>query len=202
MSVQRSGTAAHCELSDWLQRRLDRHVHPRSPQREPRGRVLGRVLLLPRYALLRPSHPHTTRSPPSPGVALGRIFLPPLNMLMGERRSVIIYLALAIALECVAWFVPILASTAVCTALVGVAISTFYTAAITMGGRLVPRNMHADAFALMSSVGQSGSAFWPLIVGVISTKKGIWVVEPTVVALLGAQGVCWLMVPRVGRRSE
>ena len=50
-------------------------------------------------------------------------------MLMGERRSVIIYLALAIALECVAWFVPILASTAVCTALVGVAISTFYTAA-------------------------------------------------------------------------
>ena len=88
------------------------------------------------------------------------------------------------------------------TALVGVAISTFYTAAITTGGKLIPRSMHADAFALMSSVGQSGSAFWPLMVGIMSTKKGIWVVEPTVVALLGAQGVCWLLVPRVGRRSE
>ncbi|OSD04588.1 MFS general substrate transporter [Trametes coccinea BRFM310] len=136
------------------------------------------------------------------GLALGRIFLPPLNVLMGERRAVIIYLALAIALECIAWFVPVLASTAVSTALVGVAISTFYAAAITTGGKLVPRAMHADAFALMSSIGQSGSALWPLIVGVMSTKKGIWVVEPTVVALLGAQGICWLLVPKVDRRAE
>ncbi|KAI0353089.1 MFS general substrate transporter [Trametes cingulata] len=136
------------------------------------------------------------------GLALGRIFLPPLNMLMGERIAVIVYLAVAIALECVAWFVPVLASTAVCTALVGVAISTFYAAAITSAGKLVPRAMHADAFALMSSIGQSGSAFWPLIVGIMSTKKGIWVVEPTVVALLGAQGICWLMVPKIGRRVE
>ncbi|KAJ8473688.1 hypothetical protein ONZ51_g7709 [Trametes cubensis] len=136
------------------------------------------------------------------GVALGRIFLPPLSMLIGERRAVIIYLVFAIGLECIAWFVPVLASTAVCTAFVGVAISTFYAAAITTGGKLVPRSMHADAFALMSSVGQSGSAFWPLIIGIMSTKKGIWVVEPTVVALLGAQGICWLLVPKVGRRVE
>ncbi|KAI0832679.1 MFS general substrate transporter [Trametes gibbosa] len=136
------------------------------------------------------------------GIALGRIFLPPLNMLMGERTAVPVYLLFAIALECVAWFVPVLASTAVCTALVGVAISTFYTAAITAGGKLVPRALHADAFALMSSVGQSGSAFWPLVIGVMSTRKGIWVVEPTVVALLGAQGVCWLLVPKAGRRIE
>lgn len=123
-------------------------------------------------------------------------------MLLGERRSVIVYLSFAIGLECLAWFLPYLASTAVCTALVGVAISTFYSAAITTGGRLVPRSMHADAFPLMSAVGQSGSAFWPLMVGIMSTKKGIWVVEPTVVALLGAQGICWLLVPKVGRRSE
>ena len=136
------------------------------------------------------------------GIALGRIFLPPLNMLMGERVSVLVYLVFAIALECLAWFLPFLASTAVCTALVGLAISTFYTAAITVGGRLVPRALHADAFALMSSVGQSRSALWTLVVGVMSTKQGIWVVEPTVVALLGAQGVCWMLVPRVGRRQE
>ena len=153
-----------------------------------------------RHRSRQPSNLESTQ--PLPGIALGRIFLPPLNMLMGERLSVIIYLSFAIGLECVAWFLPYFASTAVCTALVGVAISTFYTAAITTGGKLIPRSMHADAFALMSSVGQSGSAFWPLMVGIMSTKKGIWVVEPTVVALLGAQGVCWLLVPRVGRRSE
>ncbi|KAI0340894.1 MFS general substrate transporter [Trametopsis cervina] len=136
------------------------------------------------------------------GLAIGRMVLAPVNMFLGERNAVFIYVFLAIVLECLAWLVPTFASTAVCTALIGLAISTFYAAAIAMGGRLIPRHMHADAFALISAVGQSGSAFWPLIVGVMSTKTGIWVVEPTVVALLGAQGACWWLVPRVGRREE
>lgn len=125
-----------------------------------------------------------------------------LSVLMGERRAVFIYLLAAVALQIIAWAIPIYASTAVATALFGLAISTVYTAAITMGGKLIPRAMHADAFALMSSVGQSGSAFFPLIVGLISAKKGIWVVEPVVVTLLGAQGLCWFLVPKVVRRID
>ncbi|PCH36403.1 MFS general substrate transporter [Wolfiporia cocos MD-104 SS10] len=136
------------------------------------------------------------------GVAVGRIVLPALNLLIGERLAVFLYLLCAIALELLAWFLPFFASTAICTAFVGLAISTFYTAAIITGGKLIPRNMHADAFALISSVGQSGSALWPLVVGVMSTKSGIWVVEPTVVALLGAQGICWALVPKVQRRAD
>lgn len=138
----------------------------------------------------------------APGLALGRMGLPMVNVMMGERRAVFVYLLVAVILEAIAWAVSIYASTAVTTALVGLAISTFYTAAITMGGRLLPRAMHADAFALMSSVGQSGSAFFPLMVGLINTKTGIWVVEPVVVTLLGAQGVLWFLVPKVVRRSE
>ncbi|KAH9942578.1 major facilitator superfamily domain-containing protein [Amylocystis lapponica] len=136
------------------------------------------------------------------GIAIGRITLPALNLLVGERRVVFLYLLVAGALELLAWRLPFLASTALCTALVGLAISTFYTAAITAGGRLIPRSMHADAFALMSSVGQSGSAFWPLVVGIMSTKRGISVLEPTVVALLGAQGVMWWLVPKIERRVD
>ncbi|KAI0770849.1 MFS general substrate transporter [Irpex lacteus] len=135
-------------------------------------------------------------------LAVGRIVLPPLNILIGERNAVFIYVAIAIMLECIAWLVPTFTSTAVCTALIGLVISTFYSATIAMGGKLIPRNMHADAFSIISAVGQSGSAFWPLIVGIMSTKTGIWVVEPTVVALLGAQGACWWLVPRVGRHTE
>lgn len=137
-----------------------------------------------------------------PGIAIGRIALPALNLFLGERRAVFVYILIAIGLECLAWFVPNLASTAVCTALVGLAISTFYSAAIAIGGKLIPRSMHADAFSLMSAVGQSGSALWPLVVGIMSTKKGIWVVEPTVVALLGAQAICWWLVPKIDRREE
>ncbi|KAI0686005.1 MFS general substrate transporter [Cytidiella melzeri] len=136
------------------------------------------------------------------GLAIGRILLPPLNMLLGERNAVFIYVAFAIVLECLAWLIPSFSSTAICTALIGLVISTFYSAAIAMGGKLIPRSMHADAFSIISAVGQSGSAFWPLVIGVMSTKTGIWVVEPTVIALLGAQGACWWLVPKVGRRDE
>ncbi|EPQ54037.1 MFS general substrate transporter [Gloeophyllum trabeum ATCC 11539] len=130
------------------------------------------------------------------GIAIGRMVLPSLNVVMGERRAVFIYLSLAIALEAVGWAVPIYSSTAVATALVGVAISTFYTAGIVMGSYLIPSRLHADAFSLMSSIGQSGSAFFPLIIGIIATKKGIWVVEPFVVALFCASGVMWFLAPR------
>lgn len=81
------------------------------------------------------------------------------------------------------------------------AISTFYATVITTGGKLLPRRLHADAFAIISSVGQIGSALFPLLVGLLSAQKGvgIWIVEPSVVALLGAQGACWWFVPRVER---
>lgn len=84
------------------------------------------------------------------------------------------------------------------------AISTFYTAAITTGGKLIPRHLHADAFSLISSIGQLGSAFFPLLVGVLSSQKsiGIWILEPTVLALLVAQGICWWFVPRVEKKVE
>lgn len=62
--------------------------------------------------------------------------------------------------------------------------------------------MHADAFLLISSVGQSGSALFPLVVGLVSSKKGIWVVEPIVLALLGGQAVFWYLVPKVQRRAD
>lgn len=164
---------------------------------------MGCIILLSWYAIsIDRQHAIKQLTNGRQGLALGRIFLPALNQYVGERLSVFLYLVCAIALEIIAWFVPVMASTAVSTALVGLAISTFYPTAIILGGKLIPRNLHADAFALMSSVGQSGSALWPLVVGIMSTKSGIWVVEPTVVALLGAQGVCWWLVPRVGRRAD
>ncbi|TFK45379.1 MFS general substrate transporter [Heliocybe sulcata] len=129
------------------------------------------------------------------GLAVGRMVLPVLNVRMGERRAVFVYLAFALALEAIAWAVPSYSSTAAATALIGLAVSTFYTAGIVMASHLVPRSMHADAFSVMCSIGQSGSAFFPLIVGIIATKKGIWVVEPAVVALLAASGVMWFLAP-------
>ena len=62
--------------------------------------------------------------------------------------------------------------------------------------------MHTTAMTMMSSIGQSGSAIFPFVIGLISNKKGIWTVQPAVVALLVGQFSCWNLVPRVARRVE
>ena len=51
------------------------------------------------------------------------------------------------------------------TAFVGFAISTFYTACIHTASRLLPRRMHTTAMVMISSIGQSGSAIFPFVIG-------------------------------------
>ena len=55
--------------------------------------------------------------------------------------------------------------TAVATALIGFAISTFYTAAIHAASTLLPRRLHTNAMMIISSVGQVGSALFPFVIG-------------------------------------
>ncbi|KAH8117991.1 MFS general substrate transporter [Phellopilus nigrolimitatus] len=136
------------------------------------------------------------------GIAIGRVSLPILNQLVGERKIVLIYIVVAGGLQAVSWTVKSFVATAVATALVGFAISTFYTAAIHTASKLLPRRMHTTSMTVISSVGQSGSAIFPFVIGVISNKKGIWTVQPSIVALLAGQFICWTLVPKVGRRFD
>lgn len=53
------------------------------------------------------------------GITLGRLLLPSFNVFVGERNVVFLYIALALALEFVIWFVKDLISNAVAVSLVG-----------------------------------------------------------------------------------
>jgi len=136
------------------------------------------------------------------GLAVGRVTLPVLNLLVGERRIVLIYIVIACVFQAISWAVPSFIATAIATACVGFAVSTFYTAAIHTASKLLPRRMHTSGMTLISSVGQSGSAVFPFIIGVISNKKGIWVMQPSVIALFVGQFICWSLVPKISRRLE
>ena len=57
-------------------------------------------------------------------------------------------------------------------------------------------------YFIITPPGQSGSAIFPFVIGLISNKKGIWTVQPAVVALLVGQFICWNLVPKVARRVE
>lgn len=57
----------------------------------------------------------------------GRIMLPRLNILIGERRVIYLYLAAALAFEMVVWFSNNLYAAAICTSLVGFVIGVSIT---------------------------------------------------------------------------
>lgn len=56
------------------------------------------------------------------GITLGRIILPRLNLLIGEKNVVFVYLAVVLALEMVIWFANQLIAASVAVALVGFAL--------------------------------------------------------------------------------
>lgn len=48
----------------------------------------------------------------------------------------------------------------------------------------------------MFVLGQIGGAIFPAITGIIAARAGVQVLQPMLVALLGAAGVSWLILPK------
>lgn len=49
---------------------------------------------------------------------------------------------------------------------------------------------------------QAGAAIFPSVTGLIATSAGVGVLQPIVLALLVAGGVCWWLIPAIPDRSE
>jgi fucose permease len=49
---------------------------------------------------------------------------------------------------------------------------------------------------------EAGGALFPAITGVIASKAGVKVLQPTLLGLIIAMGVAWALVPRVKQRDD
>lgn len=54
-----------------------------------------------------------------------------------------------------------------------------------------PRILHTTALSYIISLGAAGSALFPFFIGLLAQAKGIKVLAPTLVAMLGAQACIW-----------
>ena len=43
---------------------------------------------------------------------------------------------------------------------------------------------------------QMGGSLFPIIIGLLSTKIGVWVLQPVLASLIAATLVCWFIVPK------
>ncbi|KAI0595207.1 MFS general substrate transporter [Biscogniauxia sp. FL1348] len=136
------------------------------------------------------------------GLAIGRFILGFVTPRIGEKLAVMIYLPLAMGLELVFWLVPQFIVSAVAVGLQGFFIGPLFPAAIIAMSKLLPRHLHVGAIGFAAAFGGSGAAVLPFAVGAIAQAKGVQVLQPVILALLGVILLLWTGLPRINKKKE
>ncbi|EIW78483.1 MFS general substrate transporter [Coniophora puteana RWD-64-598 SS2] len=136
------------------------------------------------------------------GLLLGRFAFLKVNKKLGERLALVIYATVAIALECIVWFVPSIAGDAVAVAVIGLLMGPVYPVSLNYATKVLPRWLLTGAIGWIAGVGQAGTALFPFITGAIASKAGIKTMQPVVVASLASMIGLWLLVPKSSRRHD
>lgn len=136
------------------------------------------------------------------GLTFGRIALLWVNRVVGERRVVFIYAALAIGFELVIWLVPSLVGNAVAVSIIGILLGPMYPLCMNHAGRVLPRRILTGSIGWMAGFGQAGSAVIPFMTGALANRFGIKSLQPLLVAMMGLMTALWAVIPNHAKRRD
>ncbi|KAK8106819.1 Bypass of stop codon protein 6 [Apiospora kogelbergensis] len=135
------------------------------------------------------------------GLAVGRVTLGFVTGRLGEKRAVAAYLALALALQVLYWQVPSFAASAVFVSFEGFFLGPLFPGAIVVATKLLPVDHHISAIGFAAAFGGGGAAVVPFAVGAIASSRGVWVLQPIILAVLAFLLLAWLALPGGLRRG-
>lgn len=125
------------------------------------------------------------------GVTMGRFVLGFVSPRIGEKRSIAIYILLAIALELIFWLVPEFIVSAIAVSLVGFFIGTIFPGVVVVATRLLPKDLHVAAIGFAAAFSMGGGAVFPFMIGAIAQAKGVTVLQPILLAMLAVALGIW-----------
>ncbi|KAK6846445.1 hypothetical protein PG987_001633 [Apiospora arundinis] len=132
------------------------------------------------------------------GITIGRVVLGFVTPRLGEKS----YLPIVMGLELLFWLVPKFIVSAIAVGLQGFFLGPLFPAAIVAMSKLLPRHLHVGAIGFAAAFGGSGAAVLPFAVGAIAQAKGVQVLQPIILALLGVITLLWLGLPRFNKKQE
>ncbi|XWW99878.1 hypothetical protein V2A60_007892 [Cordyceps javanica] len=135
------------------------------------------------------------------GMAVGRATLGFVTERFGERLCLTIYLAICLGLELLFWLVPEFIVSAVAVAFLGFFLGPMFPGAVMVTAKLLPKRIHVSAIGFAMSMGGTGSAVFPFIIGAIASNKGVSVLQPIILALIAVIALVWLSFPRIKKRD-
>jgi len=113
-----------------------------------------------------------------------------------------IYLPLTFGLQLVFWLVPQFYVSAVAVSLQGFFLGPLFPAAVVAATKLLPRHLHVGAIGFAAAFGGSGAAILPFAVGAIAQARGVQVLQPIILALLGVILGLWLCLPGMHKKQD
>lgn len=138
------------------------------------------------------------------GVTVGRIvlgFITP-RLFKNEKRAVATYLVACIGLELLFWLIPHFLVSAVMISLLGFFIAPMFPAAMIVGTKLLPKNLHVAALGFAAALGATGACVFPFAIGAIAQAKGVQVLQPIILAMLVVDLGVWLLIPKLPKVRE
>ncbi|RYP12563.1 hypothetical protein DL767_011221 [Monosporascus sp. MG133] len=136
------------------------------------------------------------------GLLAGRLFLAEPTYRFGERRMLIIYSVICACLQLVFWLQPNIIGSAVALSLMGFFFGPFFATGMSVASKAFPKESQTTALGFIFVLAQAGGSVFPSITGLIATSAGVAVLQPIVLALIVATGLCWWLIPRTQVRNE
>ncbi|XAO21781.1 hypothetical protein I312_100537 [Cryptococcus bacillisporus CA1280] len=136
------------------------------------------------------------------GLTLGRVVLIPVSKWLGPHISIWLYTLLSIALSIIIWVTHSIVGNAICFSFIGVFLGPMYPLVMNVVVDILPGELQGGTIGWIASLGQAGSAVMPFITGAISEKHGVWILQPLVIAFMGASLLLWTFVVRVSHPNR
>ncbi|KDQ09347.1 hypothetical protein BOTBODRAFT_179057 [Botryobasidium botryosum FD-172 SS1] len=128
------------------------------------------------------------------GLALGRVALIWVNEKIGQRRVILLYTIIAIALEISVWRIPSLIENAIAISLIGLVLGPFFPICMSVAGEVLPRRLVVGSIGWISGFGTTGGSAFPFITGALASKYGVKIMPPLLVGMTASMLILWLAV--------
>jgi fucose permease len=125
------------------------------------------------------------------GITVGRFVLGFVSPRLGERLAIAVYLSLSIALELIFWLVPDFIVSALAMSFVGFFMGTIFPCVVVVATRLLPKHIHVAAIGFTAALSMGGGSVFPFMIGAIAQAKGVKVLQPILLAMLGVALAIW-----------
>jgi fucose permease len=130
------------------------------------------------------------------GIALGRFFFSPLAHKFGLKVSVVFMSVGCLLMQILVWCLPSIIGDSVIIAMIGLLLGPIYPCAMAVFNKLLQPHLQITSLGFISSMGSSGGAVAPLLVGLLAQSMGTFILHPICVALYAIMLASWVVLIR------